>query len=432
MKTLPLCCLGLVLFAFLTPDACQRVVADDVTLHGVVRDTSDNILPGVQIAVVGTTLKTSTDEDGRFVLAVDGSKPIELILSKSGYQDAQLSLKDLGQRIETKLVAITDDTGLITYSRSISMSHSIGELRRDVEKYASREMDDELYREVVERYGEKPSEEAVFRIYLPKGVAKVNGLFLISEHGVGGPMMEHPMVREFADRHRLALVGILGNAVQRGVYPASTLDGVLVDIGDHVNHPEFGSVPVFTFGHSNGTGFSASYAAMRPDRVLGWVSFHSGGSWHLVFPGVEQVPGLVLHGNKDSYFDNGQADAVRMLRRERKAPIALLVDGESGHWPRDREATFSLVLRFCESCLRVRLPGFDSATKGVAWRSDPLQPADIPSGCLGQAYDREAGGMQKLGIATYADYQGDRETANWLADETFAKSWQSYGASLEP
>lgn len=442
MKPLPLFRLGLLFFTLITASTYTRLAAEEFTLRGIVRDTSDNILPGVSIEVSGSEVATRSDEDGAFSLAIDSSESIRLDLSKDGYLAKQMLISQLGKPIEATLVAKTDDTGLIRLIKPISMSHSLGEIRRDRAKYENRAMDEKLYQEIVERYGEKPAEEAAFRIYLPPRVPTINGLFLISEHGVGGPMIEHPLVREFADRHHLALIGVLGNAIQRGIFPASVLDEILVDIAQQVNHPEIASVPAFTFGHSNGTGFSASYAAMRPARVISWVSFHSGGSWHLVFPGVEKVPGLVMHGNQDSYFDQGQTQAVESLRRERQAPIALLVDGESGHWPRNREHTFSLVLAFCESCLRIRLAATDEIDSdendnveidsNKTWNRSELQPAAIQSGWLGGAYDRAAGGMQMLEIACYADFPGDRDSANWLPDESFAKAWQTYGATGAP
>ncbi|WP_144059477.1 carboxypeptidase-like regulatory domain-containing protein [Rhodopirellula sallentina] len=436
-------------FTAVTPASGEKAPPSDpnerVTLNGTVRDTSDNILPNVSVHVLSeqTTTNhsasdrsdaasTQTDRDGEFFLTVHASTPIRLRLTKEGYNEKLLTITDTDAPVETAMVAKTDDTGLIQHTAQISMSHCLGAIRRDRERYQGRPMDESLYREIVERFGEEPHDEAIFRIYLPPETPKLNGLFLISEHGVGGPMMESPLVRKFADRHRLALVGVLGDVIQRGIYPASALDSVLAQIAQRTQHPEMTTVPVFTFGHSNGTGFSASYAAMRPDRVIGWVSFHSGGSWHLIFPGVEKVPGLIMHGDQDSYFDQGQMSAVKDLRRQRNAPVALLVDGESGHWPRDRDATFSLVTKFCESCLRLRFSGWQRNAEQLAWPDEDLQTPAIDSGWLGEHYDREQGGMQTLAIFPYSQFPGERSTANWLPDETFAQAWQNYAATGKP
>ena len=40
--------------------------------------------------------------------------------------------------------------------------------------------------------------------------------------------------------------------------------------------------------------------------------------------------------------------------------------------------------------------------------------------------------MQKLNIAPYAEFSGDRKVANWLPDESFARTWQRYAATGSP
>lgn len=47
-------------------------------------------------------------------------------------------------------------------------------------------------------------------------------------------------------------------------------------------------------------------------------------------------------------------------------------------------------------------------------------------------YDRSQGGMQRLDIAPYGEFPGDKKTANWLPDEAFARSWQRYAATGSP
>ena len=396
-----------------------------IMLAGTVRDTSQNILPGVAVKVAGATVATVTDAKGEFSLksAVTGAG--QLLFSKTGYIDKKVPFPSSGEKMNVDLAPSSNDAGLLRYTVPISLSHVVGQIGQKDKTLLKRKLTDDLYRELVARFGEAPAEDAVFRVYLPPGIQTIQGLFLISEHGVGGPMMEHRMLRDFADRQQMALIGVLGNPIQRGIYPASTLDAILVDIGAKVNHPEMATAPVFTFGHSNGTGFSAAYAAMRPDRVVGWISFHSGGEWHLLFPGVEDVPGLTMHGQKDKFF-KGQAEAVKTLRSERSAPVSILIDGESDHWPRNREHTFALILSFCESCIRARF------ADGVLRNGGKLQPVAIEAGWLAERYDTAAGGMQKLAIARYAEFPGDRKSANWLPDETFARAWQRYAATGSP
>ena len=49
--------------------------------------------------------------------------------------------------------------------------------------------------------------------------------------------MEARQLREFADRMHVALVGVLGDPVQRGIYPADVLEARLADLGARSGHP---------------------------------------------------------------------------------------------------------------------------------------------------------------------------------------------------
>jgi len=95
----------------------------------------------------------------------------------------------------------TDDNGFVKHTLPISMSHSVGWLRQKDKDLLQEKLTGEVYQAAVTKFGEAPTEEAVFRIYLPKDAKHIQSLFLISEHGVSGPMMEHRLLREFADRH---------------------------------------------------------------------------------------------------------------------------------------------------------------------------------------------------------------------------------------
>lgn len=260
------------------------------------------------------------------------------------------------------------------------------------------------------------TERVSFHAYVPRKAGKLKAVFLISRHGIGS--IDHPRLRAFADRHEIALVGILGDPLQRGFHPVSVIDEPLERLGRMVNHPELATVPVITFGHSNGTGFAGIIPSQRPERTIAWISYHSGASYHLQFPGVEKVPGLVMHGNIDQFAGNGQEQTVRNLRRDLNAAMALMMEGNVGHGPvdKDENATWDFIVEFCEAAMRIRLN--DDGT---------VRPVAIERGWLGANYDRSTGGQQELAIAPYAEYKGDHAIANWLPDRTFAEIWQRYG-----
>ena len=395
--------------------------AETFVLRGTVRDPSRNTLPGVKLVLQGTTARAITDAQGEFELTSEKRPTGRVIVTRPGYSEQHLDLPEGTGPMEVTMTRNQNDAGLVRFSTQISLSHSLTTVQSKAPALLPRPLTDEVYRAFIARHGELPAEEVVVRVYLPANATRISAIFLISEHGVGGPMMEHPLFRQFADRQGIALVGVLGDPIQRGIYPSAALVALLADVGKEVQHPQIATVPMLTFGHSNGTGFSVLQAALQPDRVLGWISYQSGASWHLVFPGIERSPGLVMHGQKDKLFVD-QDRTVATLRSERNAPVSLLVAGDAAHWPADRPKTYEMVIAFAEACLRVRAP------QGLA-PGRPLAPVQVSGGWLGGHYDRAAGGLQSPPIAPYSGFTGEKPTANWLPDETFARTWQRFSAT---
>jgi hypothetical protein len=125
----------------------------------------------------------------------------------------------------------------------------------------------------------------------------------------------------------------------------------------------------------------------------------------------------VIHGPKDPFFANGQLETVRRLRQERDAPLTLVIEPATPHYPIDvgQNATWDFIAEYAEAMLRVRL-GSGNALKAV----------DVKRGWIGAPYDFARGGMQHLTVLPYAEYRGDRSTGSWLPDERFARAWQRY------
>lgn len=402
----------------------------EYTLSGTITDPSDNLLPGVRIELKNSGVVTETDGNGEFSLSFKSPQALEpdkykiyekIELDKDGFIGRTIPVRNLSvfespfrETIEPNPIG-EDNVG---FSTRMSMDYTLPAYMRTVPDFALMSLDG--WKKFFEEHTAKPSsgkqERATFHAYVPKNVKKLKAAFLISRHGMG--TIDHPKLRSFADEHGIALVGILGDPVQRGLYPVDKLDEHIAALGERIGHPELATVPVFTFGHSNGTGFSGIIAAERPDRVIAWISYHSGASFHLQFPGSEKVPCLAMHGQLDKFADNGQQQTIKNLRKERNAAAGLMMEAYTGHGPveKDHDATWDFIIAFCEAAMRTRLNEDGS-----------LRPVDIETGWLGGQYDRAQGGMQELEIAPYAEFTGDKSTANWLPDETFARVWQAYG-----
>ncbi|WP_395666367.1 hypothetical protein, partial [Methylocella sp.] len=230
--------------------------------------------------------------------------------------------------------------------------------------------------------------------------------------------IDQPQLRAFADRNAVALVAVKGDPVQRGFYPPDLLDPYLERLGEMLHRPELATLPAITFGHSNGTGFSALIAALRPDRTIAWISYHPGATSYLQYPDLEKTPGLVMHGLADPFFSPEHEAVIAALRRERAAPLTFMIEPDVPHFPVDKgqNATFAFIAAYCEAALRIRLKP-----------DGGLRPVVLENGWLGGAYDRAKGGRQRLSIAPYRAFVGDPSTATWLPDETFAEVWRRYG-----
>jgi hypothetical protein len=421
---LSLACLGLALLS-----QARLTAADgEQVLEGTVADPSANLLPGVRVALTRAKAVTHTDGNGRFSLTFRCDQPAAkdkdgaydyLELDKDGYQGRTIKIQDLAyfskpvaEVLEPNPIG-KDNVGFSMRLESRCALPLL--LRKDTRLIGEAEWKD-YFRKVEAAPAGGATGRVEFHAYVPPGAKRLKAAFLISRHGMG--TIDHPVLRDFAARHGIALVGIIGDPMQRGFHPVSLIDEPLARLGKMVNHPELATVPVLTFGHSNGTGFSAIFPARRPERVIAWISYHSGGSFHLQFPGLERVPGLAMHGNLDKFIESGQVQTVQNLRQHRQAAIAMMMEGNVGHGPVDagQNATWRFIVEFCEAAMRIRLK--DDGT---------LKPVEIEQGWLGAIYDRAQGGQQTLAIAPYAEYPGDKSVANWLPDRKFAEVWQLYG-----
>ncbi len=314
------------------------------------------------------------------------------------------------------LPPITVTEGQTEFTARMSMNHMLPPISPDAHfSLISPLRWKKYFLELEARHDTDLTEQVLFQAYVPKHAKKLKAVFLLTRHGIGS--IDQPRLRAFADKDNVALVAVKGNPIQRGFYPVNILDEYFQRLGRMLSRPELATLPVITFGHSNGTGFAGIFPSQRPDRVIAWISYHSGAAFHLQFPGMEKVPGLVMHGLADPFFGNGQEQTVQALRQGRNAAIAMVLEPNVGHFPvdKDQNATWDFVVSFCEAAFRIRLN--DDGT---------LKPVVIEDGWLGGNYDRAKGGQQELAIAPYHEFRGDRSKANWLPDELFAKTWQLY------
>lgn len=283
---------------------------------------------------------------------------------------------------------------------------------------------DEQWREAVKQKGEGQREEVRFDLWLPEGLKTARGIVVMSGHGSGESLFQRGDLRALAKELQLALFKFTGNPMQRGFWPRSLLFDYLKTFGAKSGHPELEHAPLFLYGHSNGTGFSAVFPSYVPDRVWGWVSMRPGITFQVYQPGGAQVPGLVIFGEDDPFLARASKEenlaVVGALRKNHRALWNTAVEPKTGHGP--GEQTWPLVFSFLRHSFSERVPSEADTTRGPV----KLRSLTLESGHLGQNWAAQPGGYQKLSTAPFADFDGDRSTASWLLNAAYAADWQEF------
>ena len=276
----------------------------------------------------------------------------------------------------------------------------------------------------VQEKGEGRREEVRFDLWLPDGVKTVKGIVAISGHGSGEPLFRRADLRSLATELSLGLFKFTGNPMQRGFWPQTLLFDHLRTFGEASGHPELEHAPLFLYGHSNGTGFSAVFPSYEPERVWGWVSMRPGITFQVYQPGAAQVPGLVIFGEDDHFLARPSVAenlaVVPALREKHWALWNFAVEPKTGHGP--GEKTWPLVFSFLRHTFTARVPADADPRTGAVSLKTPA----VESGHLGQNWDSDKGGYQDLKIAPFVDFPADKATASWLINAAYAADWQAF------
>ena len=293
-----------------------------------------------------------------------------------------------------------------------------------VEQHWDWKLTDAQWSEAVKQKGEGKSEDVKFDLWVPEDIGVARGVVVISGHGSGEALYKNPELRKLARELHLAIFKFLGNPMQRGFWPRSLLYTRLQAFAEKANHPEIANAPLFLYGHSNGTGFSAIFPATEGARVWAWISMRPGTTFQVFQPGGAPVPGLVIFGEDDQLFARQSKEqnmaVVETMRKKHGALWNSVIESKTGHGPTDR--TWPLVFSFLRHSFAARVPADADATRGPV----KLNTLNATSGYLGQNWDAAKGGYQTLAIAPFAEFTGDKSTASWLLDAGYAADWQTF------
>lgn len=289
-----------------------------------------------------------------------------------------------------------------------------------IEQHWDWDLSDAQWAEAVKQKGEGKREDVKFDLWIPEGVATVRGIVAITGHGSGETLYKHAEMRKIARELHLAIFKFVGNPMQRGFWPRRLLDQRIAAFAEKVQHSELNHAPLFLYGHSNGTGFSAIYTAVEGSRVWAWVSMRPGTTFQVYQPKAAQIPGMVIFGEDDGFFARPSKEqnmaVVEAMRKKHQALWHYAVEPKTGHGP--GEKTWPLVFSFLRHSFAARVPADGDAGKLITLKAE--------SGHLGQNWNAKPGGYQTLPIAPFTDFTGDKSTASWLLNAAFAADWQTF------
>jgi predicted esterase len=328
---------------------------------------------------------------------------------------------------ESHAASGADDIEL-TETVPVAMSHRMDFVRQHGSPEALKagvwRVDPALWQAAVAKVGEGPKEDVTFHLWLPAGIDVVRGAVAITGHGAGTPLYKHAELRKLARELKLALFMFNGNPMQRGFLPSSLLYCKLLEFGAKSKHPELEHAPLFLFGHSNGTGFSAVFTSTEAKRVWGWISMRPGTTMMVDQPGAAEVPGMIMFGEDDPFFaqksKQGNMAVVERMRKDHGVLWHAVVEPKTAHGP--GEKSWTLVFSFLRHSFDARVPA-DADTRSGPVTLIALKPEQ---GYLGKNWSIETGGYQKLPTTPFAAFAGDKSTASWLMNAVYAADWQQF------
>lgn len=254
-----------------------------------------------------------------------------------------------------------------------------------------------------------------FRVWLPKNSEELKAVLVLltSSNGSALGLASAEEWQTFAEQENLALCSVnLKSLGGGGIYTAASggsgqaLIDALEKIGGKNNRPQIASLPLLFRGYSAGGVFGYNFSTYRPERSIAFVNIR-GGAIEQTSERNKEVPGIILSGALEGDSRNAFLKDIVLNKRDDGGLWSFALEPGAGHFD-NLKASDSLARIFFMSVLKKRIP--DTA--------EELKPISPEFGWLGNITGTEA--------FPYADYPGNKDRANWLVDEVFAKAWLEF------
>lgn len=267
-------------------------------------------------------------------------------------------------------------------------------------------------------------DKANFRLWIPNNAGPLPAVVLLmpGSNGDARAQVDDPVWREFAIRHRLALVGgqitdkpheqnFLEQYANVSQGSGQAVLDALTMFATRSKHPELATAPLLLWGMSAGGQFNYEFVAWKPERVAAFV-VNKGGIYYtaLMSQASRNVPGILFIAGKDLESRISTITGLFALNRRAGALWALAEEPNIAHIV-GRSRDVALVL--FEDALKLRVGEQASSSNGPV----ALEPISEKAGFIG---DLKAKTFQPA-----ADFPAPTGTTAWLLTARVARAWQA-------
>jgi len=261
-------------------------------------------------------------------------------------------------------------------------------------------------------------------LFLSRKITEVRGMIVVIHWGMSKAVYEDPEWRRLSESLDCGLLHASirstdptrpdGYVDAQKVVRKASLGGakgllMLLDrLATESGHPELKDAKILIWGHSAAGSFGISFAALLPQRTIGFIRYHShrrGASVDMKV--VAQIPALLIAGGSDATAGVEDSEELWMTGRSAGAPWTFAIEPDATHGSREAlKETNGLVMPWIAAVFHQR----------VGENGAGLRPINESSAWIGDYLTGE--------IAPFGSFPGRKAEAIWLPDEASARAWR--------